>query len=599
MATVSKWTPFGVALDLTATGSNVVRKSATQFTVTINVSWKTYWDDAKTNYGMSATSGGVTKTISAFDGTKRSSGSASFTGTYSISGNGAASKTITVTFKNFNTDNGDSASKNVSFNVSVPAWTSYTVSYNANGGTGAPGSQTKWRDQTLTLSSTKPTRTGHTFQGWATSKTGSVAYAAGGKYAANSAVTLYAVWKANTYSVKYNANGGTGAPSAQTKTYGVTLKLATVTPTRDRYEFLGWGTSASATTVTYSAGGNYTANSAVTLYAVWRLAYLKPSINNLVINRCDQAGNLADEGNYANISFEWKTTEANPTIDISIGDTTIKQIKPSGNSGSVNTVLDTAFSTDATYTVAVTVTDSIDYFTASILLNGSAFPIDILAKGKGVSFGKPAELSGYADFNFVTKFRKNQVIDNNMVIYGKSTDDANQALLYINGSNVINVGYGSYRNSIGGTALYGNNVHVYSKNGVYIDGCLVAENQVLWSSSGWYMSDAQTCTLSSAISSQANGIILVWSEFNPTDNTPVNANFNTCFIPKHFVSVHATRGVSMVVVSATFNFVASKYLYISDTSLLGYSNNNAAEATKTCGITTTPKNFVLRYVIGV
>lgn len=597
MATVSKWTPFGVALDLTATGSNVVRKSATQFTVTINVSWKTYWDDAKTNYGMSATSGGVTKTISAFDGTKRSSGSASFTGTYSISGNGAASKTITVTFKNFNTDNGDSASKNVSFNVSVPAWTSYTVSYNANGGTGAPGNQTKWRDQTLTLSSTKPTRTGHTFQGWATSKTGSVAYAAGGKYAANSAVTLYAVWKANTYSVKYNANGGTGAPSAQTKTYGVTLKLATVIPTRDRYEFLGWGTSASATTVAYSAGGNYTANSAVTLYAVWRLAYVKPAVSNLVITRCDQSGNIADEGEYANISFDWKTTEANPTIDISVGNTVLKQIKPSGTTGSVDTVLDTAFSTDATYTVAVTVTDSVDHFTASILLNGSAFPIDILAKGKGIAFGKPAEVSGYADFNFSTRYRKSMLMENNVVLYGKSTDDANQALLYINASNSINVGYGGWRNSIGATVLYGNRVNVTSRTGVYVDGCLVAANQVLWSGAGWYMSDAQTCTLSSPISEQANGIVLVWSEY--TDGAAVNSNFNTYFVPKYQVGAHAGKGIAQIVTNGSFNLIASKYLYISDTSITGYAGNNAEEATKNTGIVSTPKKFVLRYVIGV
>ena len=101
MATVTKWTPFGVALDVTATGGTVTRKSATQFTVAINVSWETYYEGAQTNYGMTASSGGVTKTISAFDGTKRSNGSASFTGTYSISGNGSATKTITVTFKNY------------------------------------------------------------------------------------------------------------------------------------------------------------------------------------------------------------------------------------------------------------------------------------------------------------------------------------------------------------------------------------------------------------------------------------------------------------------------------------------------------------------
>ena len=108
MATVEKWTPFGVALDITATGGTVTRNSATQFTVKVNASWETYYNGASTNYGMKATSGGVTKTISAF-GTAHSSGSTSFDGKYSISGNGAQTKTITVTFENFNTDNGKSA----------------------------------------------------------------------------------------------------------------------------------------------------------------------------------------------------------------------------------------------------------------------------------------------------------------------------------------------------------------------------------------------------------------------------------------------------------------------------------------------------------
>lgn len=277
MATVSKWTPFGVALNVTATGSTVIRKSATQYTVKINASWETYWNGAKTNYGMTSSSGGSSVNLNTF-GTKSSGGSGSFTGTYSISGNSSATKTITVTFKNYNTDNGDSATKTVSFNVTVPAWTSYTVKYNANGGSGAPSSQTKWKDQTLKLSTTKPTRTGYTFQGWATSASGSVVYASGANYTANASATLYAVWKAVTYTVKYNANGGSGAPSSQTKTYGKILTLSNTVPTRTsiddngtltEYTFKGWATSSTSTSVAYKAGASYTANASITLYAVW------------------------------------------------------------------------------------------------------------------------------------------------------------------------------------------------------------------------------------------------------------------------------------------------------------------------------------------
>lgn len=166
-----------------------------------------------------------------------------------------------------------------SMSYTVPALTSYKVSYNANGGSGAPSAQTKYYGKTLTLSSTKPTRTGYTFKGWATSASGGVAYASGASYTTNAAITLYAVWQKVTYTVSYNANGGTGAPSNQTKTYGVNLTLSSTKPTRASYvdengstvsyTFKGWATSASSSTVTYKAGATYTANASITLYAVW------------------------------------------------------------------------------------------------------------------------------------------------------------------------------------------------------------------------------------------------------------------------------------------------------------------------------------------
>lgn len=209
MATVYEWAPFGVALDITATSLGVTRISATEFTVRINASWETYYSGAQTNYGMTASSGGSSVTINRF-GSYASSGGGTLTGRYSISENGSATKTITVTFKNFNSDNGDSATKTVSIDVTVPAWTSYTVSYNANGGTGAPSNQTKWKDQLLTLTLTKPTRTGYTFSNWNTKSDGSGdSYNSGGTYAGNASITLYAIWTENALTVNYYSNYAT------------------------------------------------------------------------------------------------------------------------------------------------------------------------------------------------------------------------------------------------------------------------------------------------------------------------------------------------------------------------------------------------------
>ena len=392
MATVSKWTPFGVALDVTATAGTITRTSATRYTVVINASWETYYSGAQTNYGMSATSGGITKVISAFDGTKRSSGSASFTGTYSINGNGSATKTVTVTFKNYNDDNDDSATKAVSFSVSVPAWTSYTISYSANGGTGAPSSQTKWKDQALTLSSTKPTRTGYSFLGWSASSTATTAtYSAGGTYPAslNASDTLYAVWKANTYTVAYNANGGSGAPSSQTKTYGVALTLSTTKPTRDNYVFKGWGTSATATTVSYASGASYTKNAAITLYAVWELGYTKPKISSLSASRCDSSGTLSDEGTCALVKFNWSTSLEVTSIDIS-WDESATTVSTSGTSGTVSEIISSqTFDTETSYTFTVVVADSSGSTSRSVTMTGVEYHIDF--GQNSVSIGKPAE----------------------------------------------------------------------------------------------------------------------------------------------------------------------------------------------------------------
>lgn len=150
----------------------------------------------------------------------------------------------------------------------------YTVSYSANGGSGAPGSQTKTYGIDLTLSSTAPTRSGYTFRGWAVSASGGVAYSPGGTYSENASITLYAVWdedEPTTYTVSYKANGGTGAPGNQSYPAGSSVVLSSVIPTREGYEFLGWSKSATATAATYAPGATYSGAS-TTLYAVWQYA---------------------------------------------------------------------------------------------------------------------------------------------------------------------------------------------------------------------------------------------------------------------------------------------------------------------------------------
>lgn len=81
------------------------------------------------------------------------------------------------------------------------------------------------------------------------------------------------VTQSRTLNVSYNANGGSGAPSA-TYFYGTTenIVLSSTSPTRTGYTFLGWATSSSASTAAYSPGQNIgTRTSSLVLYAVWAI----------------------------------------------------------------------------------------------------------------------------------------------------------------------------------------------------------------------------------------------------------------------------------------------------------------------------------------
>lgn len=621
MATVYKWTPFDVALDITATGSTVTRTSATKYTVKINASWETYYSGAKTNYGMTASSGGGSITLNPF-GTKASSGSGSFTGTYTISGNSAATKTVTVTFRNFNNDNGKSATKNVSFSVSVPAWTSYVIKYNANGGSGAPGNQTKWKDQTLKLSTTKPTRTGYSFLGWSTSSSAtSATYSAGGNYTANAAATLYAVWKANTYVVKYNANGGSGAPGNQTKTYGKTLILSSTKPVRTNYTFKGWGTSASATTVAYAAGGNYTANAAITLYAVWQLAYTKPRITNVTSTRCDSSGTAVDEGQNGLISFKWACDKTVSSIAIKWKVSTSSTwssttVSASGTSGTVSKVIGSNnLSIENTYDINIIVSDSNGSSTAISSLTSLKFSIDFKSGGTGVALGKAAELDNVADIGYQAKFSGGilQVV----LPTGTDLNTLQTPNIYagsnVNSSNYVNVPFtsGTFTlvvESAGPNGQVKQTIAVCDKNkaraweryyytsewGVWR--CIYDFQGVILWSGGYYMTSGHTITLAEKVSAQQHGILLVFSEYY--DGEAKNVSFTTHFISKKIVATHSGCGHVFQMCNSNLAYFATKYLYIHDGTITGHDNNSLT-GTAASGIKYTNNRFVLRYVIGV
>ena len=75
--------------------------------------------------------------------------------------------------------------------------------------------------------------------------------------------------EAAVYTISYNANGGSGAPSSQTKDGGIDLTLSSTVPTRTGYAFAGWNTKADGSGTNYASGAAFTGNANATLYAQW------------------------------------------------------------------------------------------------------------------------------------------------------------------------------------------------------------------------------------------------------------------------------------------------------------------------------------------
>ena len=151
---------------------------------------------------------------------------------------------------------------------------SYNVNFYSNDGTNRSNIQEVPINTSTNLDSNTYTRPGFEFTGWNTKADGT-----GISYTNNQTVTLtnsdldlYAQWQANTYTVYFNANSGTGSMTNQTMTYDQNATLKANTFTKTGYTFAGWNTEADGTGTSYSnqqSVMNLTTGSSVTLYAQW------------------------------------------------------------------------------------------------------------------------------------------------------------------------------------------------------------------------------------------------------------------------------------------------------------------------------------------
>ena len=195
--------------------------------------------------------------------------------TLTYNGNGMtispSSKQVSCTFKNWNTNASGSG-------TSYNAGSSYTANV-------AMTLYAQWQNPTAgTLNS--PIRAGYMFIGWYTSANGGDRINEISIISKN--ITLYAHWLANVYELKYDANGGSGAPASQKKSFDQDLILSTVKPVKNytiTYNanggnvsaanktvtciFKNWNTEKDGTGTTYNPGDTLVENGVFALYAQW------------------------------------------------------------------------------------------------------------------------------------------------------------------------------------------------------------------------------------------------------------------------------------------------------------------------------------------
>lgn len=289
--------------------------------------------------------------------------------------------------------------------ITIPALKSYSVSYKANSGSGSMSASTKWYGKTLTLKANAFTKSGYTFQGWATSASGSVAYSNKGSYTANADATLYAQWKKDI-TVTYNANTGTGAPSSQTKsvwnsTTSASFTLSSTIPTKSNYKFVKWNTKADGSGTDYKPGTSYTFSSSVTLYAQWTADYIAPRYKNIDAHRTNADGTEnSGAGSYGYLHFTWTSGSISGTSLNTVatakyrahGTTAWTNITNSSSTANTFTaIFGGDLASDTQYDILLSLKDSGQTaVTRTTFISTEAFAMDINADGTAIGFFRSA-----------------------------------------------------------------------------------------------------------------------------------------------------------------------------------------------------------------
>ena len=529
--------------------------------------------------------------------------SSSFTDTLVISLAGTTIKTIS------DISNGD----DVSFTTAeltkiyglLPSATtgSFTFKLTTKSGTTSIGTSSKTATGTIPAS-VKPTISSVTISEGNTS----VVPSSWGVYVQNKSKLKFVVSAA--------AGSGSSVSSVKTTINGSTYTGSTITTNLMNVS----GSLTATITVTDKRNRSTSTTKTITI-----VEYDIPYITSLTAIRCDSEGNALDNGTYAKVtlvagvySVGGKNTA---TYSIKYKKTTDDEYQTytfDVTSSTINSsVILSGIETNSTYNIMGAITD---YFTT---LNENMNPplmsvfrtMNFLAGGRGGAVGKMAELEDVWEVAF-----KSKLTGGLEPIFLEADTDLNDVRTpnFYTGQNISNFNYINCPLTSGTFYLEVMSCGADGQVKQRIVSCSKSEavtyerfyyssswgewvrvsdfgNALLWSG-GYYMTAGHTVNLGEPISKQANGIVLVFSEF--VDGAAMDQSFHCRFVPKKLVATHNGKAQCIQMSTSNLAFFCTKYLYVFDDKITGHDNNNLT-GTGACGITYTNGRFVLRYVIGV
>ena len=376
------------------------------------------------------------------------------------------------------------------------------------------------------------------------------------------------------------------------------------------------------TTITDSRGRTATKTTSINV-----LAYEPPKITTFKVARYDENGVADTSGVYAWLSLAYSVTSLNSKNTASAkieykktSDTTWQTLSTQTALSYDNTLkpTGTTFSTDYQWDFKVTLTDAFKAEASyTTYIPSGAVILDIKADGKGIAFFKTStkdgvdiagELPGSAislttntNLNSLTKpgFYVIPTTTISATIQNKPYTDTATASIKVESTGDGKVVQTVQKSTKTDGAIYerGYDSSGWGSWSIVYSGA----GKLLWSGTT-PLSDANTITLSEAISTQQSGIVVVFSPYNSSTGVALTYGFNCHFIPKQLFTavvptVNDLLGVTVTMAEGKFASNATKFLRITDTTINGSADNTASGTAN--GITYNNNRFALRYVIGV